>query len=339
MTVGSTIAGPIQPAGRRRLRGLGLAALFGLALGGCAEGELAIHASKNIGPRSDSGNRGIYKIGEPYQIQGVWYYPAEDYGYDETGIASWYGPDFHGKYTANGELYDMNDLTAAHRTLPMPSFVRVTNLDNGRSIVLRVNDRGPYARGRILDLSRRAAQLLGVEAVGTAKVRVQIMADESHQLADAMRQPNRGGVVAVANRVQTQPGEPPPVAAPRANVASETLAPPPGMPVTAPPNAPPPIVGGVAVAALPDPTGEVRQTKPQRTSIFVQAGAFADPDNAARLSAQLRGFGPAAVTPVMVGGKQLFRVRLGPLSSVEVGDRTLDQVVNAGHPEARLIVD
>src|SRR5579871_6664795 len=98
-------------------------------------------------------NAGVYKIGQPYQIDNIWYYPSEQPDYDETGIASWYGPTFYGHRTANGEMYDGNQLTAAHRTLPMPVNVRVTNLDNGKSIIVRVNDRGPYARGRIIDLS------------------------------------------------------------------------------------------------------------------------------------------------------------------------------------------
>src|SRR3954464_10438316 len=115
---------------------------------------------------------GVYKIGEPYQVDNVWYYPQEQPTYDETGIASWYGPTFYGRPTANGEIYDGNQLTAAHRTLPMPVNVRVTNLDNGKSIIVRVNDRGPYARGRIIDLSKRAAELLDVVQTGTARVRV-----------------------------------------------------------------------------------------------------------------------------------------------------------------------
>src|SRR5437870_10990840 len=94
---------------------------------------------------------GVYKIGQPYQVDSVWYYPREQPDYDETGIASWYGPTFYGRHTANGEMYDGNQLTAAHKTLPMPVNVRVTNLDNGKSLVVRVNDRGPYARGRIID--------------------------------------------------------------------------------------------------------------------------------------------------------------------------------------------
>src|ERR1700731_938283 len=139
-------------------------------------------------PSSSAGNgSGLYKVGQPYQIDGTWYYPAEDFSYDETGIASWYGADFHGKNTANGEVFDFNELTGAHRTLPMPSVVQVTNLDNGRSIKLRVNDRGPYARGRIIDVSRRAAQLLGFEGAGTAKVRVKILVPDSIQVASLAR--------------------------------------------------------------------------------------------------------------------------------------------------------
>src|ERR1019366_1317604 len=143
---------------------------LGLATAGCATPPAAPPPENHTVtvPR----NAGIYKVGNPYQIDNVWYYPHEQPDYDESGIASWYGPTFYGKSTANGEPYDGSALTAAHRTLPMPVNVRVTNLDNGKSIVVRVNDRGPYARGRIIDLSRRAAELLDVVQTGTAKVRV-----------------------------------------------------------------------------------------------------------------------------------------------------------------------
>jgi rare lipoprotein A len=128
-----------------------------------------------------------YKIGAPYQINGVWYRPAENFGYQEAGIASFYGGetrgvDFHGRLTANGEIYDMNALTAAHPTLPLPTLVNVTNLENGRSIVLRVNDRGPFVHGRIIDVSRRAARELGFERQGTASVRVEVLGRESRAL-------------------------------------------------------------------------------------------------------------------------------------------------------------
>ena len=112
------------------------------------------------------------KIGKPYQVAGIAYYPADDRDYAQTGVASWYGPGFHAGSTANGERYDQDDLTAAHRTLPMPSWVEVENLDNGRKLTVRINDRGPFARERIIDLSRKAAQLLGVDRAGTAQVRL-----------------------------------------------------------------------------------------------------------------------------------------------------------------------
>ncbi len=143
-------------------------------MAGCAETELLATLGKEV-QRDDSDGGGSYKVGDPYQINGQWYYPDEDLYYDEVGVASWYGEPFHGRRTANGEVYDMNLLTAAHKTLPMPVYVRVTNLVNGRSLVLKVNDRGPFAHSRIIDVSRRSAQLLGFEQAGTAKVRVQVV--------------------------------------------------------------------------------------------------------------------------------------------------------------------
>lgn len=115
---------------------------------------------------------GRYKLGKPYRIAGKLYVPRHDPDYSKTGIASWYGKDFHGRLTANGEVYDMNALTAAHPTLPLPSLVMVTNTANGRRVVVRVNDRGPFARNRIIDLSHRAARVLGLARQGTGRVHV-----------------------------------------------------------------------------------------------------------------------------------------------------------------------
>ena len=156
-----------------------------LVLSGCAKTQLIVHSAKELAGTNNKPvpkTKGYYKVGKPYRIQNTWYYPSEDFNYTETGIASWYGPKFHGRKTANGETFDMNTLTAAHRTLPMPSLVRVINLSNGRSLQLRVNDRGPFARNRIIDVSRRAAQLLGFQRQGTARVRVEIIADESQRM-------------------------------------------------------------------------------------------------------------------------------------------------------------
>ena len=115
---------------------------------------------------------GTYKLGEPYQVDGQWFTPQEDPGYDRIGDASYYAYEFHGRRTANGEIFDMMALTAAHPTLPLPSYVYVTNLQNGRTLLLRVNDRGPYARDRVIDVSKTAARHLGFEMRGTTRVRV-----------------------------------------------------------------------------------------------------------------------------------------------------------------------
>jgi rare lipoprotein A len=116
---------------------------------------------------------GVYKLGAPYVAGGKWYTPVADVHYDEVGLASWYGDFFHGRRTANGEVYDMEALSAAHPTLPLPTYAKVTNLSNNRSVVVRINDRGPYKEGRIIDLSRKAAELLGFYGHGTTAVRVQ----------------------------------------------------------------------------------------------------------------------------------------------------------------------
>jgi rare lipoprotein A len=114
----------------------------------------------------------MYKVGRPYKVAGRWYVPREVEHYDRDGIASWYGTAFHGRRTANGEIFDMHALTAGHPTLPLPSYAYVTNLDNGRTILVRVNDRGPYVKDRLIDLSRRSATELGYNGHGLARVRV-----------------------------------------------------------------------------------------------------------------------------------------------------------------------
>ena len=176
--------------------------IVGLALAGCG-------SQPHMGTYHSGGNHYVaghpmYRVGEPYQIKGVWYYPAVDYNYDKTGTASWYGEQFHGRYTANGEIFDLNQLTAAHTTLPMPSIVEVTNLQNGRSVQLRVNDRGPFVDGRLIDVSRRAAQLLGFETKGTTPVRVRILKDASIQVAEEAMH-NGGGAIMLAQAASVPP--------------------------------------------------------------------------------------------------------------------------------------
>jgi rare lipoprotein A len=276
--------------------------------------------------------RGIYKVGQPYQIEGVWYYPHEDQFYDETGIASWYGPDFHGKNTANGELYDMDTLTAAHRTLPLPVIVRVTNLENGRSLLVRVNDRGPYARGRIIDLSRRAAQLLGVYEKGTARVRVQY-----EGRAEVGGEAPTGGVeMASVTDVR---------AAPVAGVSRGELAPPTGGAAAParPAQAPVRVASSASIAAAPSglvPDGTVTTVPvPARTQLWVQVGAFETRANADRLVARLRAVGSANISSINQNGRPLYRVRFGPIASVDEADAMLNKVIGQGENGAQIVVD
>lgn len=336
-------------------------------LSGCAEIKLGATGIKSAQRGSDDGTRGTYKVGTPYQINGVWYYPAEDYGYSETGIASFYGGEakgvnFHGRYTANGELYDMNALTAAHQTLPMPSLVRVTNLENGRQLVLRINDRGPFVQGRIIDVSRRGAQLLGYELQGTARVRVDILSEESRQLKARLMGQGASPVLASAEAA---------TAAPRTTVTSDALPAPGGSTTTAPSGgnrlpspadalptgttgpagttgangrgatprgemvlprpAPPPVA---LAAASPG----VTQTGVKATSLWIQAGAFSSYDNASRLSSRLERFGTPQISTINAGAQRLYRVRMGPVSSVSAADQLLS-TVSAVAPGARITVE
>ena len=226
----------------------------------------------------------------PYTVFGKPYYPIQDArNYRATGIASWYGTKFHGQATANGETYDLYGMTAAHKTLPLPSYVRVTNLDNGRSVVLRVNDRGPFYSDRIIDLSFAAAKKLGYAESGTARVRVEGI--DPHQWLAQNGQP-----------------VPPPDAAPRAVAQPlaaplETYTPPPSQHA----GAVLPVELAAAPAAAPDAAG-----------LYLQVGAFANPDAAELLKARLNGMvgaAPVFISPVVRNQQVLHRVRLGPLNS------------------------
>jgi rare lipoprotein A len=138
------------------------------------ESKWGVSASRRVAGHSERIEKGggVYKVGAPYQVGGRWYNPREQPDYDRIGVASWYGSDFHGRHTANGEVFDMHALTAAHPTLPLPSYAYVTNLSNNRTILVRVNDRGPYVGERMIDLSKASAHALGLMSGGTGRVRV-----------------------------------------------------------------------------------------------------------------------------------------------------------------------
>ncbi|WP_246135345.1 septal ring lytic transglycosylase RlpA family protein [Pararhodospirillum oryzae] len=305
-----------------------------------------------------SGSGGTYKVGSPYQIGGRWYYPREDYDYDEIGVASWYGTSFQGKRTANGERFDQNALSAAHTTLPMPSIVQVTNLSNRRSIVLRVNDRGPFVAGRLIDVSRAAARSLGFEQNGVARVRVRILADESRRVkAEAL---GGGGGTAVASS-QASYGEGASGGETSSGGSSSSYSSPASYgssgssrgAVEAAPLAPPPrqsspsSYGGSTAGSAGTNVGQVVLPPPRATGeampasgvVYIQVGAFANVENANALRARLSSFGPVLVTPIYFGDHELYRVRLGPFSDRASAEQRLRSVQGAGHPEARLMTD
>ena len=283
-------------------------------------------------PRPEPLPNPVYKVGTPYAVAGVWYYPKEEPGYDETGIASWYGTEFHGRVTADGEVFDRTAITGAHPTLPMPTNVRVTNLENGKSIVVRVNDRGPFANGRIIDLSERAADLLGYKLKGTARVRVTFLS-KADLYGPGSAPPSQDTPIEVANAIP---------AAPTQLVSASTLAPISG--VRAAPAAP--AIGlpkalpqQVTVASSEIPDGRVTQLQvPATTGLYVQAGAFTSPANAGSVATKLSSLG-ARVMRGVKDGHPIFRVRIGPFQDVTAADSVLGQVHALGQSDAQIVVD
>lgn len=233
----------------------------------------------------------------PYQVRGRWYTPKEQPNYEEVGMASWYGDAFNGRPTSTGERFNMHELTAAHKTLPLPGLVEVTNLENGRRVVVRINDRGPFVDGRIIDLSRGAAQELGMISQGVGRVRVRYLGQA----------PRLGGGV-VLQQAEARPARTPPASQP---VPYTTVAATP----------PPPVVTSTVVA--------------QTGGMWVQAGAFAD-QRAARRIAQRLG-DRATVQPTNSGGRELYRVVVGPWEDATAAESARQAVVARGYADALLI--
>lgn len=329
-----------------------LLCLSALCLSACAETEFGAHLAKNA--NRDTKSQGMYKVGNPYLIMGQEYYPQENFEYSETGIASWYGPGFHKGNTANGETFDTNELTAAHRTLQMPSLVRVTNLENGRSVVVRVNDRGPFAKSRIIDVSSKAADLLGFKGRGTAKVRVETLPAESRRIAEDAKAgiDTRGYEIALnGNPRPINPNQPvtlypsPTAVSVQTASAPDTLAPAQVASVESVPleaSRLQPVQGTIAPDGrfLPAPVVTQQPIPPaSATNIYIQAGAFGDQNNANRLSQTLGAMGTAKVSPTIVAGKSFYRVRLGPYPTVEQADAALARVMSNGAPNAKIVLD
>nr|WP_255536458.1 septal ring lytic transglycosylase RlpA family protein [Pacificimonas pallii] len=274
---------------------------------------------------------GPVKIGKPYKIRGRWYHPADDHDYRETGTASWYGPKFHGKPTANGERFDQNGVSAAHRTLPLPSWVRVENLDNGREITVRVNDRGPFAHNRIIDLSRRAAQLLDMQRAGVARVRVTRVYPDGGE-----RRVGARDIVAAAPP-PTPPPTPPPLLP--AKPAPETV-----VTAAAPTEAMvvrtveiPGAVASARIAKAAAPAGAAKAAPAADRYRTIQVAALSDPARAAKLVAALAGIGGDLSARTETAPSGLVRVRMGPFLTGAEAETVLARLHAAGYGDARLV--
>jgi len=304
----------------------------------------AVTACGSRHPGPAVAQRGFYKVGNPYTIDGVTYVPTEEFRHSETGIASWYGPGFHGKNTANGEVYDQSDHTAAHRTLQMPCVLRVTNLETGQSTIVRVNDRGPYARSRILDVSRAAAEELGMVGRGTARVRIDQL--EAESLAMKQIALNGGGPdeqrAALNQYIAGYRPPPPTVAAPQAPPPAP--APPPTPPVTVYPS-PPPSYPSQPVPPPPQAAPTVASIANAATyaqpasGFYVQTGAFSSMSNAEKQRGLINSYGSTEISPASAAGREVYRVRLGPYSTQEAAGIVADRLRRSGYGDARVVAD
>jgi rare lipoprotein A len=269
-------------------------------------------------PRSAFGNPPFYAVdGHRYVVL------STAVGYDERGVASWYGPQFHGLRTATGEPYDMFAMTAAHKTLPLPCYARVTNLSNGRSVVVRINDRGPFVANRIIDLSYTAAAKLGMIRNGTAFVEVQTLTATPAAPAQTVSLPPSSPAAAALG-----PSNVPALSA--ATTAALPLAP--ATSAASAASAP-----SSAHAASAEPAGAAASGSVDQ--FYIQVGAFSRLQNAQRAASTLRAAGLPAFMLAPQARAPLLRVRVGPIASVQQFDALIARLRSLGYPGARLAQD
>ncbi|WP_259759102.1 septal ring lytic transglycosylase RlpA family protein [Pseudomonas sp. GCEP-101] len=254
----------------------------------------------------------------PYTVLGKTYYPLNNAStYSVVGTASWYGTKFHGQATANGEQYDLYGMTAAHKTLPLPSYVRVTNLDNGKSVIVRVNDRGPFYSDRVIDLSFAAAKKLGYAETGTAHVKVEGIDPDRWWAAQGKQPP----MIMALPKMAAQPAAAQPQAVAMAQPI-ETYTPPPAQ---------------HAVPVAPVQIDSKKNASLPADGLYLQVGAFANPDAAELLKEKVGGLTGAKsfISSVVVNQQTLYRVRLGPIGTQDEASRMQDsiRVANLGQPK------
>ena len=314
-------------------------AAIGLAIAGCSSHKKQARQDPFAGTGSPiyPGNGpvpwggGRYHVGKPYQVAGEWFTPKEQPGYDKKGTASWYGEDFNRRKTSNGEWFDMNRLTAAHATLPLPSYVKVTNLANGREVVVRVNDRGPFVDTRIIDLSRRTAEVLEFKNKGKAQVRVQYIGPAPLN--------DKGGKHLVAMNSELERGTPlrKMIAAAdsrKGKAASSSMM----VAEAAPARKAAPAVAQAETVAYEQPAEPAAPAAPSgEVSYYIQLGSFSDTENAARARDQFASAWPVQFIELSGDAGPVFRVRLGPISDSDDAHTALVDAQAAGYGDARLI--
>lgn len=320
-----------------------------LPIVGCSDSAIVYSSNPNLTPQqSSSKNVGYYKVEAPYSIEGTFYTPKEDYSYQETGVASWYDADFHNSITANGEYYSSHAATAAHKTLPLPSMVRVTNLQNGRTLNLRVNDRGPFSNDKIISVSKYAAQLLGFEEQGTTQVKVEILANESKQLKEELlsETSNKNDLFDLEKKVLNSPQNIH-VKNIDEKITSDNSDDSMNVPLVnstetkkevnkyndwdkdEQPKVKQSIIqkqkttekkivvskktqGGNSVTASAN-----KQKLELKPGYYVQVGAFGNEDKAENVRRKVSKYGSTIIIPITVNNKKLYRVRLGPTNAKE----------------------
>jgi rare lipoprotein A len=264
-----------------------------------------------------------YVLGQPYPAGGVWYYPRERYDAVETGIAMIYPAD-HPDLTTDGEVFDQTAMAAAHPTLQLPAIASVTNLENGMQVLVRINDRGPATPHRLIEVTQRVAQLLGMPADGVARVRLQVLPVQSRAAVDAM---------ANAPKLDVQ-------SAPRGAVEATDL-PPPGAASRALPTTLPSAPAAQAVAPqemvqrLPESRSQV---PPAPGSLYVRLGTFQNAQYAGIQRARVANLG-ASVATLYQGRVRTYRVMIGPIATIGQADAVLDQVLRAGVTDAQIVVE
>ena len=308
----------------RSARSLAVILMGTAALAACATPQPRFAAKHPVaGPtpgQLPNGAGGRYKVGAPYEVSGVWYVPKDEPSYDQEGIATWYGESHHLKTTANGEVFDRFALSGAHTTLQLPSIVEVTNLGNGKTVQVRVNDRGPFSGGALIDVSQEAARQLGFEQQGQARVRVRYVGPAPLGAPDA-------GLRYTNYTPGPAPGAMPPAGPqPYSGITSAPTAIASAAPVASQPLSP--IAVAPAPAPLAAPHGLYR----------VQAGAFADPVNAQKVVAQLGSAVSASVEPFQrADGVTLYRVMVQGTADEAEAWALRERIAAYGFAEARVV--